>query len=732
MKKVFTVSVLFLVAALIAGFTFNDKGKTDDPTSTAAPYVYTNTDNLIVGAKYNPNNVMAIWTESFDGTFPPAGWLNLLETGTYYWTQASVSRYPAGFPTHSGAGMAEYRSFTATTGMGASLISSVFSLTGGAAKIGFWMLRDGVSYQTNADLVNFMINTTASSTGATLLGTINRARALAPVEPGPDGWYYYEFSIPVSFNTATNYLILKSVSAYGNDMYVDDVNVSYLLANDVGMVSVDIATPIPPGALTPKATVKNFGSAVQTFPVTMSITPGGYTNTQTVTALAGGASLQVSFGSWAPTSGTYSVKVITQLGTDQDRTNDTLIKSINVSSSGWTSGALCPAPNSLGAGVGYARNDTGWVFSIGGQANLTPVTKYNIKTNVWTTVAPLPIGLDRFGACRVKDSIYVIGGAINATAYGAQVYKYDINANTWVTRTSLPGVIGWNKVIGYQDSLIYCAGGYNGVATVSDVLLYNAKTNTWRTATSMPAIRFGGGFAVVGDTLIYASGVDGTVIQPTTYRGVISQTDRSAITWTTGAPIPTALFRTDAAQFGCGIILATGSSTTAWTSVSNQAYFYSPGLNTWTLLATMPTALTASHLGSAYIGQNKWKFVVATGYTGTVAYGTPQIYSDSIGCLLVGVTGNSSVIPTVYSLSQNYPNPFNPVTKISYGLPKSGLVTLRIFDMLGREVASLINEFKAAGTYTVDFNASQLSSGVYFYKIETNGFTDIKKMMLIK
>ena len=64
--------------------------------------------------------------------------------------------------------------------------------------------------------------------------------------------------------------------------------------------------------------------------------------------------------------------------------------------------------------------------------------------------------------------------------------------------------------------------------------------------------------------------------------------------------------------------------------------------------------------------------------------------------------------------------------------PKSGLVTLRVYDVLGREVATLVNEVKNAGSYTVDFSASNFTSGVYFYKLETNGLSDIKKMMLIK
>jgi subtilisin family serine protease len=89
-------------------------------------------------------------------------------------------------------------------------------------------------------------------------------------------------------------------------------------------------------------------------------------------------------------------------------------------------------------------------------------------------------------------------------------------------------------------------------------------------------------------------------------------------------------------------------------------------------------------------------------------------------------------IPNYYSLSQNYPNPFNPVTTIKYGIPKAGNVTLKIYDLLGREVAVLVNETRQPGFYTIDFNATNYASGIYLYKIESGSFSDVKKMMLIK
>ena len=88
--------------------------------------------------------------------------------------------------------------------------------------------------------------------------------------------------------------------------------------------------------------------------------------------------------------------------------------------------------------------------------------------------------------------------------------------------------------------------------------------------------------------------------------------------------------------------------------------------------------------------------------------------------------------PTDYALSQNYPNPFNPSTKINFDLAKEGFVSLKVFDNLGREVATLVNEFRNTGYYTVEFDAKNLTSGMYYYRMEVNGFTKVLKMSLIK
>ena len=97
---------------------------------------------------------------------------------------------------------------------------------------------------------------------------------------------------------------------------------------------------------------------------------------------------------------------------------------------------------------------------------------------------------------------------------------------------------------------------------------------------------------------------------------------------------------------------------------------------------------------------------------------------------------NFSEVPNKFSLSQNYPNPFNPSTKISWQSPVSSWQTLKVYDVLGNEIATLVNEYRTAGSYEIEFNpASSIknpASGIYFYRLQADNYTETKKMILLK
>ncbi len=125
-----------------------------------------------------------------------------------------------------------------------------------------------------------------------------------------------------------------------------------------------------------------------------------------------------------------------------------------------------------------------------------------------------------------------------------------------------------------------------------------------------------------------------------------------------------------------------------------------------------------------------WKLAITDTATGDSGALTGWCLLMTYTCPTGGV--QTVEIPNYYSLSQNFPNPFNPSTSIKFTMPKGDNVKLVIFDALGREVKTLVNEFRNQGVYNVSFDASSLSSGVYFYRLEAGDFTDTKKMLLVK
>jgi subtilisin-like proprotein convertase family protein len=137
---------------------------------------------------------------------------------------------------------------------------------------------------------------------------------------------------------------------------------------------------------------------------------------------------------------------------------------------------------------------------------------------------------------------------------------------------------------------------------------------------------------------------------------------------------------------------------------------------------------------NTYRGNNakgKWILIVSDNYsseTGTL--NNWKLIFNTGG--VVSVDNESVKTVTDYNLMQNYPNPFNPSTIISYSLPSESFVELKVFDILGREVSTLVNGLQKAGTYKVNFNAENLSSGVYFYRIKTDNFSSVKKMTFIQ
>ena len=107
-----------------------------------------------------------------------------------------------------------------------------------------------------------------------------------------------------------------------------------------------------------------------------------------------------------------------------------------------------------------------------------------------------------------------------------------------------------------------------------------------------------------------------------------------------------------------------------------------------------------------------------------------QFITNSVPTAINNRQGNN--LPQRFYLEQNYPNPFNPVTRIKYSVPEIGYITIKVYDLMGREVATIFDGVQQAGNYTAILDGSNLTSGIYFYRMEANGFMETKKLVLLK
>jgi len=148
----------------------------------------------------------------------------------------------------------------------------------------------------------------------------------------------------------------------------------------------------------------------------------------------------------------------------------------------------------------------------------------------------------------------------------------------------------------------------------------------------------------------------------------------------------------------------------------------------------VPASGSLALIGASFTDPNLAGMDIVTfrGALGTTNWLTTWTQWDPKNYATVGIQPVSTEVPAGFNLKQNFPNPFNPATKINFSIPSKGFASLKVYDMTGKEVASLVNENLIAGNYSVDFNAVNLTSGVYFYTLNSEGFRETKKMLLVK
>jgi len=387
--------------------------------------------------------------------------------------------------------------------------------------------------------------------------------------------------------------------------------------------------------------------------------------------------------------------------------------------------------------------------SIGNGTNEDYVTiKYNSSGDEqWIARYNGPGNAGDFAQSLVNDdsgNVFVTGKSFgNGTSYDYATIKYDfLGVEQWVTRYNGPGNIDdYANSIAIDSGNIYVTGKSYGNGTNYDyatikynssgvqqwVAKYNGTGNGSDEATSL---------AVDGSGNVYVTGTSYEVYIVNSYDySTIKYNSLGIQQWVaryngTGSQDDNAY---SLAIDGSGNTYVTGSSSNG----ANRDYvtikYNSSGVRQWLARYNGPAnqndfsySLKIDGLGNAYV----------TGYS--IGSGTGTDYATIKYSYVLGIENISTEVPSSYSLSQNYPNPFNPRTKIRFNIQKSEFrsqnseVTLKVYDIMGRELQTLVNEKLNPGTYETTFDGSNYSSGVYFYRLMTDGYSETKRMLLIK
>ncbi len=423
---------------------------------------------------------------------------------------------------------------------------------------------------------------------------------------------------------------------------------------------------------------------------------------------------------------------------------------------------LANLPSALFEVNSYYWIDSSKVFVCGGaDSNATPQTAcyfYNPVTNAYEPKASLPSG--RWGGklVRVRDSLYLVGSVgTNFSSPDGFIFRYCPSNNTWLQKANMPTpFIIEPAVCVWKDSLIITIGGSsNGFLNPTQLIrTYNPFLNTWKTLiTSQYPITMSTGHAECqnSDSTMIVVGGYGDGVLNKMFRGKIhypnSSIDSMVISWdtlgVTDSIWGSGIYRVAGGKWGDYMLFGPAMKDTATTNIIYAIAIKNDSLQTDTLFARfLPNTInSAGNIATIAVkppGQvtdSHYLYLFGGYLYGYVLSGAIK-YSFSTPPP-IGIHSISTSIPRDFKLFQNYPNPFNPATKIRFEVPvnkreQSGFVTLKVYDILGREIAILVNEQLKPGVYEADWDASNFSSGVYFYRLTTEDNIDSKKMILLK
>lgn len=524
---------------------------------------------IILMIKALPEFSQLSYTESFDGTtFVPDGWTYSVVSGSNSWSRVTSGTFPSQSP-HSGSGEAKFDSYSVSGGV-CLLITPAFDLSNRAAAtptVNFWMYRDN-GYNSTADKIEVFVNTDAGLAGATLLGTINRARGLSPTVAS-NGWYNYSYSIPATYSTTTNYIVFKATSAYGNNIFIDDVSwVAYPPMIDMRATAL----------ITPNGNFNNFGPNQQvsiqvqntgatalsfsSLPLTITATVGVTDLTGTTSSIVINPFI-VSSGSLA-VGATQNVTITTSLDMSLSGTY-TFDAKTNISGDGNTGNdAMNPVTVTVSRVFSYPYEEdfssipapVFLVQQVSGSGNWTNINSGNMSNPTLSPVLNSGNGFAyfnsySFGSGTVSNLITPVFDMSGLLAPSLELY---------VSQDK-----GWSGYNDKLDILISTDGGNTWSTSIKTIQRYNSSYNTpgWKRFTIQlsayagnPNVRiaiqatsaFGNNMGI--DFLRVSGNATGLPIKLVDFKAEKYSENENKLTWITSEEINTKSFQIDRSTDG--------------------------------------------------------------------------------------------------------------------------------------------------------------------------------------
>jgi N-acetylneuraminic acid mutarotase len=372
----------------------------------------------------------------------------------------------------------------------------------------------------------------------------------------------------------------------------------------------------------------------------------------------------------------------------------------------------------------------GKIYVIGGgkttSSRLNAMEVYDPSNNTWdTTKTDMPTARVELCVAAISGKIYVIGGA---TAHSGSplgmVEEYDPLTGSWDTNKTPMPTARKGAAYGVIHDKIYIAGGSaDANYTPSNILeIYDPATDTWTSGASMLAGRYYPQGAVLNDTLYVIGGLIGS---PWTGQTLVQKYDPTTDNWEFGTNLNYGRVGHTADAVNGKIYVIGGDKQPP---IIMNVEEYDPQTKTWTVIDTIPSAMII-HSSSVYDN----RIYVFSGTVKTISQLTltNNVYSFNPSSI-TSLESQKKLKPDVFVLHQNYPNPFNPTTVISWQLTIDSPVNLSVYNLAGQRVTVLVNEKQAVGSHSIEFDASNLASGIYFYRLEAGQHVDNRRMILMK